>query len=67
MQSKFRSKVWCAAAADATGVSTCIRLCERSGPPSKTVKSYAINAIIGAIWIESESCKTVEAVLDTIQ
>ncbi|KAJ6787652.1 hypothetical protein PWT90_06887 [Aphanocladium album] len=66
MQSKFRSKAWCAAVADGTGISTCIRLCSKSGPPSKTVKRYAINAIIGAIWIDCEKYETVVGVLNNI-
>lgn len=66
MQCLVESKVWRAAVADKIGIVRYLKLCEKSGPPSITVKSYAISAIIGAVWKDSRSLETVKKVMDRI-
>ena len=52
-----------AAAADFSGVTDCVKLCERSGQASRTVKSLAVSAIIGAVWKDSQSLDAVKGVM----
>lgn len=52
-----------AAAADFAGITGCLELCERSGRASKTVKSLAVSAVIGAVWKDSHSLDAVKRVL----
>ncbi|KAL7931424.1 hypothetical protein V8C35DRAFT_116514 [Trichoderma chlorosporum] len=57
------SKAQLSLAAEETGIAACIKLCQRSGPPSIHVKSQAMRAIIGAAWEDSDqSLGTVMAI-----
>lgn len=44
-----------------------MKLCERSGAPSKTVKSFALSALIGAVWLDSMCVETVSGVLTRLR
>ncbi|PON20067.1 hypothetical protein TGAM01_v211071 [Trichoderma gamsii] len=67
-QNFIDSKAQLSLAAEESGIVACIKLCQRSGPPSAHVKSQAMRAIIGAAWEDSDqSLGTVMAIIQKLK
>lgn len=63
MHTFFQSKEQRAAVVDSIGIVSCMKLCDKPGATSKTVKSLAFSALIGAAWLDSGSVDIVADIL----